>query len=94
MTTLLPDEAKTTLEQRSNNFSEVTTSYPVVDGDVLNVTISSKLNLNVSSGNESRNANVSTVEDIITNSSHADDADYDVYDYSEPKLPPSLPNLV
>lgn len=72
-----------------------TTFESVAEGDdVLNTTVSSKLNYNASIGNESRNANITDIEEVISNTSHADDTDYDVYDYSEPKLPPSLPNLV
>lgn len=79
--TTMTEESKTTIESKES-------------GDVLNITISSNLDYNVSSGNESRNANITDIEDVVSNTSQADDTDYDAYDYSEPKLPPSLPNLV
>lgn len=83
----------TTIEQEEST-SPVSTSHPKNEA----VDVLSRNHINFAKENntvlvEESTTSLPNLEEICSGPSQADD-EYDSYDYNEPRLPPSLPNLM
>lgn len=93
-------DEKATTETSESPITTTTASPDVITAppNIYTVDLSSNMRMdhrNRTLGNEEavKRAQPLDLDDLLANSTHLDE-DYDAYDYSEPRLPPSLPNLV